>query len=391
MGFTVAEVKAFTEPGTYGDGDGLYLQISAKGHKSWIFRFQLAGKRREMGLGGLADVGLAEARRKAQEARQHVLGGRDPIEARKAQRAAQRLLEASRVTFKEAAEAYIEANKAGWRNHKHRRQWTATLEKYAYSTLGSLAVGAIDTSHVLKVLEPVWRKRPETASRVRGRIETVLAAATARGQRTGPNPAQWRNHLDQLLPPRSKVRAVRHQPALPWGEVPVFMAELGRLDSVSAQGLGFAILTAARTGEVTGMRWSEVDDEAKLWTVPPSRMKAGRVHRVPLSDQAMAIVEKMIKVKVSAYVFPGWKHGAPLSDMALLMCLRGLRKGVTVHGFRSAFRDWAAECTAFPNIVCEAVLAHVIGDKSEAAYRRGDLLEKRRQLMQAWADFCLPG
>ncbi|HEY1244597.1 MAG TPA: integrase arm-type DNA-binding domain-containing protein [Hyphomicrobiaceae bacterium] len=375
--------------GMHGDGAGLYLQVTATG-RSWIFRYQLDGRRREMGLGSLDNVGLAAARQAAQDARSVLAGGQDPIEARKASRAAQRSAEAQAVTFEEAAEAYIAANEAAWRNPKHRAQWRATLKAYAFPVLGKLAVGAIDTGLVLKVLEPIWQKKPETASRVRGRIETVLAAATARGQRTGPNPAQWRNHLDQLLPARSKVRRVRHQPALPYPQVPALMKQLAGLNrqSVSVSALRFCILTAARTGEVIGMQWPEVDRKARLWTVPGERMKAGREHRVPLSPAAAAIVERMAKVRVSAYVFPGWREKQPLSDMAMLECLRGLRPGFTVHGFRSSFRDWAAERTSFPNIVAEAALAHVVADKTEAAYRRGELLDKRRKLMDAWARFC---
>jgi integrase len=375
--------------GMHGDGAGLYLQVTATG-RSWIFRYPLAGRRREMGLGSLDNVGLAAARQAAQDARSVLAGGQDPIEARKASRAAQRSAEAQAVTFEEAAEAYIAANEAAWRNPKHRAQWRATLKAYAFPVLGKLAVGAIDTGLVLKVLEPIWQKKPETASRVRGRIETVLAAATARGQRTGPNPAQWRNHLDQLLPARSKVRRVRHQPALPYPQVPALMKQLAGLNrqSVSVSALRFCILTAARTGEVIGMQWPEVDRKARLWTVPGERMKAGREHRVPLSPAAAAIVERMAKVRVSAYVFPGWREKQPLSDMAMLECLRGLRPGFTVHGFRSSFRDWAAERTSFPNIVAEAALAHVVADKTEAAYRRGELLDKRRKLMDAWARFC---
>lgn len=394
-------MKALTKPGTHGDGDGLYLQVTSATSKSWIFRYQLDGRRREMGLGSIADVSLAAAREQATEARKQVAQGVDPIQARKAAKAAQRAAEAQTVTFKQAAEDFIDRAEAGWRNTKHRAQWRATLNTYAYPILGDTAVGAVDTTLVLKVLEqslaagtkgkkaPLWIAKPETASRMRGRIEAVLSAAKARGLRAGENPAQWRGHLDQLLPPRSKVRRVRHQPALPYPEIPKFMARLAGLDSVSARALELTILTAVRTGETTGAVWAEFDRDGKLWTVPAERMKANREHRVPLSDAAAAIVEKMAKTRLSRYVFPGAHRNKPLSDMALLECLRGLRKGYTVHGFRSSFRDWAAEQTAFPNIVAEAALAHIVADKTEAAYRRGDLLEKRRELMNAWAVFCL--
>jgi len=389
MALNAVTVKALKVPGTYGDGHGLYLQVTTPEAKSWILRYQLDGRRRMMGLGSVADVSLADARRRAQEARQHLARGQDPIEAREAVRASQRLSEANAVTFKAAAEQYIESHEAGWRNVKHRAEWRATLEAYVFPAIGHLVVGAIDTALVLKCVEPIWRSKPETASRVRGRIEAVLAAATARGQRTGANPATWRNHLDQLLPPRARVAPVRHHPALPYPELPELMAELAALDSVSATALRFCILCASRTDEVLGMLWREIDLDRKLWELPAPRMKGGRRHIVPLPDAALAIVSKMGKARIGSFVFPGWRHGRPLSNMAMLECLRGLRTGYTVHGFRSSFRDWAAEQTSFPNIVAEAALAHAIGDKTEAAYRRGDLLEKRRQLMQAWADFCV--
>jgi integrase len=375
--------------GMHSDGDGLYLQVTNTG-RSWIMRYQLSGRRREMGLGSLEDVSLAKAREKVRQVRHLLLDGVDPIEQRRQAAAAQRLAEAKAVTFKDAADTYIKANRDGWRNPKHAAQWPATLKTYAYPKLGKLPVAAIDTDLVLKVLEPIWRKKPETASRVRGRIEAVLASAIARGQRQSPNPAVWRGHLDQLLPARSKVRRVRHQPALPYAEVPALMKQMAGLNrpSVSSLALQFTILCASRTGETIGATWPELHLGTGIWTIPPDRMKAGKEHRVPLSKAALALVEEMGKVKLGKYVFPGWKRGEPLSDMAMLECLRGLRPGYTVHGFRSSFRDWAAEQTSFPNIVAEAALAHVIGDKTEAAYRRGDLLEKRRDLMQAWADYC---
>lgn len=389
MGLTWKKVEALKRPGTYGDGGGLYLQVTSTEAKSWILRYQLDGRRRMMGLGSIEGVRLAAARKLAQDARSLLAKGEDPIEAREAQRAAQRLAEAQAVTFKQAAKQYIEAHEASWRNAKHRWQWGKTLEDHVYPTLGHLPVGAIDTALVLKCLEPIWHTMPETAARLRGRIETVLAAATARGQRSGPNPAQWRNHLDQLLPARSKLRRVKHRSALPYAEMPSLMANLRALDSVSARALEFCILCASRTNEVVGAQWPEIDLATKLWTVPAERMKANREHRVPLSDRAVAILKEVSKVRPGSYVFPGWRNGEPLSGMALLMCLRRLRSAYTVHGTaRSSFRDWAAEQTSFPNIVAEAALAHVVADKTEAAYRRGDLLEKRRALMQAWADYC---
>ena len=382
------QVTALTVPGRYADRDGLYLQVARGGSKTWIFRYQLHRHRREMGLGSISEISLAHARELTLQARKHVAAGRDPIQAREAARAAQRLADAQVVTFKQAAEQLIESQESGWRNDKHRQQWRNTLETYAYPVIGTLAVGAVETTHVLKILSPIWTKKTETASRVRGRIERVLSAAKAAGQRTGENPAQWRGHLNQLLPPRSKVRRVRHQPALPYQQMPPFMADLRALGSISARALEFTILTAVRTTETRKAVRTEINRKAKLWTIPPERMKAQREHRVPLSDAAITVVEQMWELRISSYLFPGARPKEPLSDMALLECLRGLRKGYTVHGFRSTFRDWAAETTPFPNEVVEMALAHAIQDKTEAAYRRGDLLEKRRELMQAWAEFC---
>jgi integrase len=372
-----------------GGEPGLYLQVTASG-RSWILRYQLDGRRREMGLGSLNDVGLADARAKVRAARHLIVDGIDPIEQRDQARAAQRLADARAVTFKAAAEAYIKANQAGWRNAKHAAQWPSTLARYAYPKIGSLPVAAIDTDLVLKCIEPIWHNLPETARRVRGRIEAVLASAIARGQRGGPNPAVWRGHLDQLLPARAKVARVRHQPALPYQQIPDLMKQLAGLNrpSVSSMALRFAILTAARTGETIGAVWDEFDLEAKQWTRPAERMKGDREHKAPLSDAALAIVEAMKKVRTSKYVFPGWREKQPLSDMAMLECLRGLRPGFTVHGFRSSFKDWAGEQTTFPDFLSEMALAHIEGDKARAAYARSDLLERRRELMEAWADYA---
>jgi integrase len=377
-------------PGMHADGNGLYLQVTKTG-RSWLLRYQLDRRRREMGLGSLADVTLAAARDRARDARALLADGLDPIEHRKAERTTKRLADAQAVTFRQAAEAYIKANRDGWKNDKHATQWPSTLKRYVYPVIGALPVAAIDTDLVLKCLEPIWRKRTETASRVRGRIEAVLASAIARGQRTGPNPAQWRNHLDQLLPRRSKVQRIRHQPALPYVQIPDLMKQLAGLNrpSVSSMALRFTILCAARTGETIGATWSEFDLGANVWTVPPERMKAGRRHQVPLSDAALAIVEEMKRIRIGKYVFPGWHRGEPLSDMAMLECLRGLRPGFTVHGTaRSSFKDWCSEQTSFPDFLSEMALAHVEGDKARAAYARSDLLERRRELMAAWAAFC---
>jgi integrase len=375
--------------GYYGDGGGLFLQVSASGAKSWVFRFKESGKLREMGLGPTHTVSLAEARQKALECRKVRLDGRDPIEARKAMRTQVRLDAAKAMTFAACAERYIASHKAGWRNPKHAAQWPATLGTYVYPVFGSLPVQAVDVGLVMKAIEPIWVQKPETAGRVRGRIESVLDWATARGYRRGENPARWRGHLENLLPKKSKVRRVEHHAALPYPEIGGFMGELRQQEGTAARALEFAILTAARTGEVIGATWNEIDFAEQLWTVPAERMKAGKEHRVPLSDAALAILEDLRKVQQDNFVFPGGKAGRPISNMAMLMLLRRMGRGdLTAHGFRSSFRDWAAERTGFPAEVPEMALAHTVSDKVEAAYRRGDLFQKRRQLMDAWARHC---
>jgi integrase len=375
--------------GYYSDGGGLFLQVGTTGAKSWVFRFRQAGRLREMGLGPLHTVNLAEAREKALDCRKARLEGRDPIEARRAKRMAAQIDAAKAITFKECAEAYIAAHQAGWRSPKSLKQWEGTLGIYVYPAFGALAIAAIDTGLVLKAIEPIWATKPETAGRVRGRIEAILDWAKARGYRDGENPARWRGHLDHLLPSRSKVRRVEHHAALAYREIGAFMAELRVQDGVAARALEFAILTAGRTGEVIGARWDEINTVERLWTIPAERMKGGREHRVPLSDAAMAIIEQLAEIRQSDFVFPGAQPGRPLSNMALLMTLRRMGRGdLTAHGFRSTFRDWAAERTNFPAEVAEMALAHAVGDKVEAAYRRGDLFEKRRQLAKVWADFC---
>jgi integrase len=395
--------------GMHHDGGGLYLQVTSGG-ASWVLRYMLNGKAREMGLGPLALYGLADARAKALDARRLRHEGIDPIEHRRAERAARALETAKGITFKECAENYIKAHRAGWRNAKHAGQWEATLATYAYPNVGSLSVQAIDTALVMKVLEQpmdrsatLWTARPETASRLRGRLESILDWAKARGLRDGENPARWRGHLDKLLPARGKVRKVEHHAPLPYGELPAFMTALRAQEGVSARALEFAILAAARTGEVIGARIDEISEREKVWTVPGERMKAGNEHRVPLSARALAIVNGIdrqsdaeqgrdAQTEVGAFVFPGGKAGKALSNMAFLMLLRRMgRDDLTAHGFRSTFRTWAAERTNFPREVIEAALAHTIGNKVEAAYQRGDLFEKRRRLMEAWAQFCSSG
>lgn len=383
---TVSKVK---QPGLYPDGAGLYLQVSAKGAKSWIFRFMLNGKARQMGLGSLRKYSLSEARQLAKDAGKLRDQGIDPIDRRKEELAKAKIEGAKGLSFKKAATDYIEAHKAGWSNTKHAAQWTATLEQYAYPVFGKTSVGKVDVGLVMKVLEPIWSKKPETASRVRGRIEAVLDWATARGYRKGENPARWRGHIQKLLPPRSRVRAVRHHPALPYGEVGGFVADLRSQEGVAALALEFLILTAARTGEVIGARPGEICDT--VWTIPADRTKTRKEHRVPLSARAQEIIVEMKKLAglEDGFVFPGRKKGSSLSNMALLSLLGRMDRGdLTAHGFRSTFRDWAAEMTGYSREVAEMALGHAVSDKVESAYRRGDLFKKRRRLMDDWARYC---
>jgi len=386
-GLTARQVQT-KGPGVYADGGGLYLRVTPTLARLWLYRFQVRGRRRDMGLGSAELYSLAEARQKALAARKLVAEGTDPIEARRVKRSVASIKAAKEMSFRACAEAYIEAQRRGWRNPKHAAQWPATLAAYVYPVFGPLPVRAVDVGLVMKALEPIWTEKPETASRVRGRIESVLDWATARGHRQGENPARWRHHLENLLPPRSQIRRVEHHTALPYAEVGDFIAELRQQPGPAARALEFTILTAGRTSEVIGARWSEINIAEELWTVPAERMKAGREHRVPLSQPALAIVEDMTAIRVGDHVFPGSKTERPISNMAMLMLLRRMGRGhLTVHGFRSAFRDWAAERTDFPSEVAEMALAHTVSDKVEAAYRRGDMFEKRREIMTAWANF----
>jgi integrase len=389
IGLTARQVATIGAPGLHAAGGApcLYLQVT-HGGRSWVFRYKLAGKRRDMGLGPLDAIGLAEARQRAVDARKMVLTGTDPIEARRTERATMALSAATAMTFKQCADAYITAHRAGWKNAVHAKQWPSTLEAYVYPVFGSLPVQAVDVGLVMKVIEPIWSTKPETASRVRGRVESILDWATSRGYRRGENPARWRGHLENLLPKASKVRRVAHHAALPYADIAAFMTELRQQDGVAARALEFAILSAARTGEVLGARWPEINVGERLWTIPAERMKAGKEHRVPLSDAALAIIEAMSAIRSGDFVFPGASAGKPLSNMSMLMLLRRMGQGdLTVHGFRSCFRDWAAERTTFPSEVAEMALAHVVSDKVEAAYRRGDLFDKRRQIMDTWARY----
>ena len=379
-------------PGFWPDGDGLYLRVDDKSNRRWVFVSQKAGKRREMGLGSIRTVSLADARVLAHEARQAVRDGRDPIAER---RTAERAKDGP-MTFSEAATSLLEAKASEWRNAKHRAQWRMTLTEYA-KPLANMPVAAVDTEAVLSVLKPLWQTKPETASRLRGRIEAVLDFARAKGDipQDRANPARWKGHLAHLLPKRGKLTRGHHA-AMAYRDVPAFIGKLREQETVAAAALELLILTASRTGEVLGARWDEFDLDAKVWTVPAARMKAARAHRVPLPERALEILTELAEVRTGELVFPGQRAAQavpgvalPLSNMAFTMLLRRMELGdVTVHGFRSAFRDWCGDASHFPREVAEAALAHVIGDKAEQAYRRSDALEKRRELMEAWASFC---
>ncbi|WP_417473435.1 tyrosine-type recombinase/integrase [Luteimonas mephitis] len=380
-------VKAAATPGYYGDGGGLYLQVARGGTKSWVFRYKRNGRARELGLGALLTTPLAAARKKAEEMRLTLGAGLEPVATRDAARAAA----ASRMTFADCATAYIAAHKDGWSNPKHADQWTATLDTYANPVFGKADVSAVDTAMIVRALKPIWTEKTETASRLRGRIERVLAWATTADYRKGDNPARWRGHLDTLLPKPSKVKTVTHHPALPYAEIGAFMVKLAAEKGTAAHALRLAILTATRTNEVIGATWSEFDLKAKVWTIPAERMKAGKEHRVPLSAAALKIVKSSAPPAANpgAYIFPGAKKGQPLSNMAMLAVLKRMNRGdLTVHGFRSTFRDWSAEATAYPRELAEKALAHTIRSEAEAAYQRGDLLTKRAEMMQAWAKYC---
>jgi integrase len=386
---------ANAKPGRHADGRGLHLLVKPSGARSWVLRYFVAGKAREMGLGaadGRNAITLAKARDLAAAQRLSVAGGIDPLAERHRKaaeaRAAGQAAQIAGITFKASAEAYIAAHEDGWRNDKHRAQWASTLATYVYPVMGDLPVASIETAHVMTVIESIWKAKPETASRVRGRIEVILDAAKARGHRQGENPARWRGHIEQILPARTRLSRGHHK-ALPYAEIPAFIADLHKREALAALALEFVILTAARSGEALGATWDEVDLVKAIWTIPAGRMKAGKEHRVPLTPRAVEILET-VKPLDSDYLFAG-NNGRKLSGMAMAMMLRRMKVAVTVHGFRSAFRDWAAESTGFAHEVCEMALAHVIANKSEAAYRRGDLFDKRRKLMEAWAVYCVSG
>ena len=389
-------IGRLTTPGWHAVGGvaGLGLQVAPTGARSWVLRHVIAGKRREIGLGGYPTVLPAQAREKARSARQMASEGVDPLQAKKAAQSAIQRATAKAVTFKKLAEQYIAAHESGWRNAKHGAQWTNTLTQYAYPFIGSMLVADIDTAAVLQVLqaEPergkgtLWATKTETASRLRGRIESVLDYAATQGLREGSNPARWKGHLDHTLPAKQKVAPVEHHAALPVSDMPGFMRSLRAVEGMSARALEFSTLTAARSGEVRLMTWAEVDLSANVWTVPASRMKAGREHRVPLSDAAIAVLKGLERPKDCEVVFPG-KQSQPLSDMSMTAVMRRMKVAAVPHGMRSSFRDWVAECTSHPHEVAEMALAHAVGNAVEAAYRRGDLFSKRAAMMSDWAAF----
>lgn len=383
------QVAKLDKPGYYCDGAGLYLQVSKSGSKSWIMRYTLDGKGCEMGLGSFVTFTLAEARQRATAKRKLLADGIDPLATKHGELLAKRMAEANIITFDKAATAFIEANSPAWRNAKHGDQWRNTLATYASPVIGALPVSKIETAHVLRILSPIWSTKTETATRVRGRIEKILDWAKVQGYRSGDNPAAWRGHLSEALPTPSKVADAGHHAALPWVEVGGFMVALRAAQGVGARAMELIILTATRTSEVLNAKWTEFDLDAGIWVIPKERMKGFREHRVPLSSAALAVLEKAKAESTGGeFVFVGRKTGA-LSNMACLQTLKRMgRSDLTVHGFRSTFRDWVSESTSYPRDVAEMALAHAIEDKSEAAYRRGDLIEKRRALMSDWAAHC---
>lgn len=376
-------------PGKYDDGGGLKLVVSNAGAKKWVLRFTINGKRREMGLGSYPDIKLGEARNDASDYRKLVTKGVDPIEAR-------RIEQVEIPTFTTCAARYIRAHRRGWKNAKHARQWVSTLKTYARPEIGTKKVDTITTEDILKILQPIWTTKTETAKRLQGRIENILDFAAAHKYRDHLNPARWRGHLDKLLAKPSRVKKVSHHPAMPYSDVPDFMMELAANGSTSSLALQFLILTATRTSEVLQAKWIEIDLDKGIWTIPAERMKARREHRVPLSDAALNILAALTSLEGNPYLFTGSRHGRPLSNMALLQLMRGIGYGVNgnrgdyvPHGFRSSFRDWSGEISSFPRDVAEMALAHAIENKVEAAYRRGDLFSKRRKMMQEWANYIV--
>lgn len=379
--------------GLHGDGNGLYLRVKETGTRSWLVRITTAGKRRDIGIGsaGINGLTLAQAREQARAMRSGLVIAISPRAAAKAAADAATADAARAITFAQFSDTFIDGRENGWRNAKHRQQWRNTLSTYAHPHIGHLAIADIDTAHVLSLLQPIWSLKPETASRIRGRIERILSAAKVLGLRTGDNPAAWRGHLDQLLP-KATALSRGHHAALPYADLPSFLADLRTRPAVSARALELLILTAARTSEITNARWAEIDLESAVWRIPADRMKAGRPHEIPLTSAALAVLEQMRPLGDGVFVFPGSRPSRGMSNMAMAVLLRRMgRTGVTVHGFRSTFREWAGETTAFPREVIEHALAHQLANKAEAAYQRGTLWPKRLALMEAWSDYCVDG
>lgn len=379
------EVKRLQAPGRYpvGTVPGLYLMVREGSlSKSWVLRVLVNGTRRDIGIGGYPGVTLAAAVETARTLRDEIKAGVDPVAKRKAEKAAP-------MTFKLCAQRYIESHRAGWKNPKHLQQWENTLATYVYPSMGAMRIGDIEAPDVMKALQPHWTTKNETMVRVRGRIELVLSWSMAMGYRErGLNPAAWRGHLDQTLPKPSKVNKRQHHPALPWQALPAFLEQLRALPGIAPRCLEFTILTACRSGESRGARWDEIDLQAGLWTIPGERMKSGRPHRVPLSAPVIELLQALPRVEGEDLVFPGRKAQAPLSDMTLTAVMRRMKLDAVPHGFRSTFRDWAAETTSHPNEVCEMALAHAVSNDVEAAYRRGDLMAKRVVLMEDWGRYA---
>jgi integrase len=386
---SAAKVKAIKAPGNYLDGRGLYLQVRSETSKSWLLKYSMDKRAREMGLGSAFDFSLAEAREQRDALRKLIKRGIDPLEQRAAERQAKKLEAAKAITFRDAAARFIKDNRSGWKNAKHAAQWEATLKTYAYPVIGDLPVQSVDTALVMKILDPIWSTKTETASRVRGRIETVINAAKAREEFSGENPARWRGHLEAILPKQSKVSKVKNHPALPYADLPAFMQDLRKREGIAAAALEFQILTASRPGNSVGARWAEIDLGAAVWTIAGENMKGGKDHKVPLSAAALAVLERMEKIRSGEFVFFGADVDRPLSDAATGAVLDRMgRADIVPHGFRSTFRTWVGEKTSFPREVAEKALAHLVGDETERAYDRGDMFERRRLLMDAWAAFA---